>query len=230
MISFCKSFELNRSRGCLDARLLEPGKVEFRLLLEAIGPTLRARAKSLDRNTRSDTQPTAGFWCSESLITLYETLKFEVTLFDSVCSLEGVKRSHVHRWLSANALVELFVLNETRTFRLTTFADKRIPGSKDGHYTLDTSGEKLLMEAVRELCDMARDLFSQFDFRQSPQARSLGKSHERSFVAASKAEDSVQPVVALGPNGRRRSRKIEPSSVSVPTWPLKVSSSDQDGF
>lgn len=131
--------------------------------------------------------------------------------------------------ISANALVELFVLNETRTFRLTTFADKRIQGSKDGHYTLDTSGEKLLMEAVRELCDMARDLFSQFDFRQSPQARSLGKNHERSFMATSKAEDSVQPVVALGPNARRRSRKVDAPSLSLPTWPLKVSSSDQDG-
>ena len=230
MISFCKSFELKHSSGCLDTRLLEPDRLEVRLLISSIGPTIGVRPKSLDKSARLTAQLNTGFWCAGDLISLYERLKFEISLFDSMCSIEEIKRSHVHTWLSSNALVELFVLNGTRTFKLTTFADKRLSGSKDAHYTLDRVDEDLLLEALRELRDMTRRFFAQLDGRSLSASKSSRGKPAASPVTGSGAEGPIQPVVALGPNGRRRSRKIEPSSVSVPTWPLKVSSSDQDGF
>lgn len=221
MLSCCQHFSFKKSTGCIDLRARGHGAVEAKLILGSLGPTTHASLKAFNGEAGVPMQVNSAFVSADQIVSAAGQLRAEIQIFDKLTVLPGVKRPHVHTWISSNMLVELYMLNNVRTFRLTSFSDKRLQDTRDGHFVLNANQESELLEALDELCSMVNKI-----------AESMtDPSADLSDLVASSgkeppAEGRKDPVTQTP---KRRKKVTDSPAPAVPEWPLKVNTANYDG-
>lgn len=221
MVHFIQPFQLKGSSGSLEIKHAKHQAATARLLLSYIDPIKDREPTNFDAAYGFPLPTNGALVPLADIVEAHDRLTHEIALFDALAKAGSAKNLRTRMWVGANLLVEAFLSNDRRFFVLTQFEDLRAPGSRQARFSIAPAEEARFMNCLLELSEMARGFAAFLESGEGEPPRTMFEPDPSEGSNFGREQTSK-------PTAKRRGKKETFTESPLPTWPVKITSEEEE--